>query len=173
MDTNTHRTATAIEQIKEWARLAEAATEGPWEYLGKNVIDTPPIAIDEADWGPEGHAGYRIHTAQDSGAWRYADAALMAASRTAVPAMAAALQAVLERHHVQERCHDGDGTWSVTREDFDDAYDGEPEVFLVCRECGAIEMHESTEDGGDHSYLEALWPCATVVAITAALGATA
>ena len=86
---------TAAEQIKQWANLADAATEAPWVYLGKNVIDTPPIAIDEADWGPEGHAGYRIHTAQDSGAWRYADAALMATSRTAVPAMAAALQAVL------------------------------------------------------------------------------
>lgn len=87
---------TAQERITEWAELAEAATEGPWVYLSRNAISTPSIDIDEADWGPEGHSGYRIHTEQDTGAWKYADAALMAASRTAVPAMAAALTAVLK-----------------------------------------------------------------------------
>lgn len=89
---------TAQERITEWAALADKATRGPWQYLSRNAISTPPIDIDEANWGPEGHSGYRIHTAQDTGAWKYADAALFAASRTAVPTMAAALTAVLALH---------------------------------------------------------------------------
>lgn len=89
---------TAAEQFAAWAELASNATEGPWKYLSKNAISTPPIAIDEANWGPEGHSGYRIHTAQDTGAWKRADVALMAASRTAVPVMAEALTAVLALH---------------------------------------------------------------------------
>ena len=64
--------------------------------------------------------------------------------------------AVLRLHSPQERCHDGDGTWSVTREEWEADYDGEPKVFLVCAECGRIEMHEGRGLGGGYDYLDAL-----------------
>ena len=87
--------------------------------------------------------------------------------------MSAALTAVLELHRPQERCHDGDGSWSVTRDIWDRDYDGDPETFVVCSHCGAIEMHESTSAGDYHTYVDSLWPCSTVEAIEAARGVTA
>lgn len=136
---------TAQERITEWAALADKATRGPWRYLSRNAISTPPIDIDEANWGPEGHSGYRIHTAQDTGAWKYADAALFAASRTAVPAMAAALTAVLERHHRR--------VWSILS--------GDSATFA------------QTEYPDQCDHCRRAYPCPTVEAIETALGVTA
>lgn len=60
--------------------LAAAATPGPWRHVSKNVIDTPPIDVDEADWGPEGHHGYVLRSWSDGTGWRNADAAYIAAA---------------------------------------------------------------------------------------------
>lgn len=86
----------AADRLAAIQARADAATEGPWEYIGRNSIVTPPIDVDEADWGAEGHAGLRIHTSQDSHAYRYADAAFIAHARQDVPALVAALRAVLD-----------------------------------------------------------------------------
>ena len=87
---------TAADRLAQIKARADAATEGPWAYGGKNRITTPVIDVDEADWGGEGLSGYAIHAQQDTGAWRYADAAFMAHARTDVPALVAALRAVLD-----------------------------------------------------------------------------
>ena len=177
---------TAQERITDWAALAEAATRGPWNYgtppegdpadtatylTGFAIAPTAPCADVWVVWTPS-DTGVIAPAITGDGPTSGPNAAHIAASRTAVPDMAAALTAVLELHQPQERCHDGDGSWSVTREEWDNDYDGEPETFLVCAHCGAIEMHESTEVGDEHSYLDALWPCPTVEIIEAALGVT-
>lgn len=68
---------------------ANAATPGPWRYLGKNRIDTPVIDVDEANWGGEELSGYRLICADDDGAWRYADVEFIAHARADVPALVA------------------------------------------------------------------------------------
>ncbi len=63
----------AAKLMREGAR---AATPGPWEvpYDRSRFITTAaPIAVDEADWGAEGHDTLAIGTLQDTRAWRYAD----------------------------------------------------------------------------------------------------
>ena len=86
----------AADRLDQIAARANAATKGPWSYGGRNRIQTPVIDVDEADWGGEGLSGYAIHAQQDTGAWRYADAEFMAHARADVPALVAALRAVLE-----------------------------------------------------------------------------
>lgn len=86
---------TAADRLDQIEARADAATSGPWVYLGKNRIDTPPIDVDEADWGPEGHQGLAIHTAQETRAYRYADAIFIAEARQDVPNLVAVLRAVL------------------------------------------------------------------------------
>lgn len=78
-----------------------------------------------------------------------------------------ALAPILALHSPQERCHDGSGEWSVTREDWDRDYDDEePETFLICSECGPLEMRaEQGDDDQWASYLAALWPCSTARAL--------
>ena len=95
MDTNTHRTdpaATAAEQIQQWADLANAATEGPWTTASSGSRVQNAWAEDIGN--------------DNEGVWFDPDdAEFIAASRTAVPKMAAALQAVLEVHvqHMENR----------------------------------------------------------------------
>ena len=77
------------ERITRWAELAAAATPGPWEAArGEGEHDTPILTPD----------GYLCASPDDGvrGGHGAADAAHIAASRIAVPAMAAALGAVLD-----------------------------------------------------------------------------
>ena len=157
MDTNTHRTATgttAAEQIKEWARLADEAAGGPWEWApymrsGSALVCRNPAAHETSilktidDWPPH-----------------VCDRAFIAASRTAVPAMAAALQAVLEVHSARQlyALDPLNGTWIYVN-------DERIEFGKLCHECTADDDADEYEPG---EYVE--WPCATVEAITAALG---
>jgi hypothetical protein len=92
-----------------------------------------------------------------------ADAEFIAHARTDLPAALDAIDRVHALHTVEERCHDGSGEWSVARADWDREY--EPEVFLICSHCGRIEMRESQGESEFASYLDALWPCATVRAL--------
>lgn len=105
-----------------------------------------------------------------------------AMGRFVAPLVAAAVGPLLAPiralHQPEERCHDGEGTWSVTREVWETDFRGhdwldDPEVFLVCAECGGIEMHVSRgeEHGDSHDYLDALWPCPTAKALDAIEGA--
>ena len=87
MDTNTHRTATA-KQIQQWALLANGATPGRlhsvdrWEGMPPQVValdDDHEVFVAEFENTEQGTA----------------DSHFFVASRTAVPAMTAALQALL------------------------------------------------------------------------------
>lgn len=76
---------------------------------------------------------------------------------------AAALKAVLELHTIEKRWQpspDCDYSYDTAEEAQDDMYDGaEPTFFEICSHCGDIEFRQVGDSG---SYLEALWPCATV-----------
>lgn len=100
------------EQVAEWARLAEAATPGPWEATRANEDANPEdqrvCHVDPeigciaclALLGESDTAGkWTVTTVAQ---WK-ADAAFIAASRTAVPALATALAAALARAEAAER----------------------------------------------------------------------
>jgi hypothetical protein len=77
----------------------------------------------------------------------------------------AAVDDVLALHRSEKRYHDGSAEWSTDdpseiAEEHDYPLDEVP-YFEVCAHCGEIEMSQS-----DHaSYLESMWPCATVRAL--------
>ena len=80
---------TANEQLQQWVDLADAATEGPWRHEADDSPFDVPITTGELDY---------LCTSPDDGVrggHSIEDAAFIVASRTAVPKMAAALQAVL------------------------------------------------------------------------------
>lgn len=131
--------------LVERQRLADAATEGPWEAR--------PHSSGDPSYGPQEYRivslakGEDAHTragdlygpvvaSADYSEMGYLDSRFAADARSSVPAMAAALTAVLDLH-VAER-------W-----EWDDS--------IVCSRCGPEDApHE--------------WPCETVRAIEAALG---
>lgn len=84
-----------------------------------------------------------------------------------------ALRAVLALHKVETRWlpwSDATGSYVSYEEALDEESDEEPTSFEICAECGRIEMAE--EQHGLHdcpAYLNGLYPCATVRAITEAL----
>lgn len=84
---------TAADRLAELAALADAATEGPWETEG-------PWSLGHTVVGPRGY----LIDAVDGGVpcMTEPDAAFVAASREAVPALIAALRAVLAHaeHHI-------------------------------------------------------------------------
>jgi hypothetical protein len=75
------------------------------------------------------------------------------------------VDAALALHRPEKRYHDGSAEWSTDdpseiAEEHDYPLDEVP-YFEVCAHCGEIEMSQS-----DHaSYLESMWPCATVRAL--------
>ena len=157
MDTNTHRTATAsltAEQLQQWADLADSATEEPWEVT--HGAGEPTRVWVEDDITPLATVHDWIQGINASPL----DAAFIAASRTAVPAMAAALQAVLEVHSARQlyALDPLNGTWIYVN-------DERIEFGKLCHECTADDDADEYEPG---EYVE--WPCSTVEAITAALG---
>ncbi len=83
---------TAAEQIQQWADLAAAAKPGPWGP-GDAYFLSSPTKVDGYAF-PAMRAKDQQETAANS--------ALMEASPVAVPAMAAALQAVLALHTPNE-----------------------------------------------------------------------
>ena len=153
MDTNTHRTATATTaaaQIKEWADLATYATRGPW---GSHPSPNKHRRITDSD-------GATLFFTLRKEPQSVADADFIAASRTAVPKMAAALQAVLEVHDPMQlyELDPLNGTWVYEQ-------DERVPYGKLCRGCSEDDDSDDYEPG---SYIE--WPCDTVTAITDALG---
>jgi hypothetical protein len=144
---------------------ADAATEGPWfdadsdSYGG--LVWFAETTHDPSD--PSGQTAMQVQSIVGSGMNR-TDAIFIASAREDVPVMADALLRVLDIHTPEERAHDGSGEWSIPLSEWDD--DETPETFTVCSHCGAIEMRESQGESEFASYLEALWPCATVRAVT-------
>jgi len=85
--------------------------------------------------------------------------------RARVRELEAQREAVLALHAPEERAHDGSGEWSVPLAEWDDETRS-PETFTICSHCGSIEMRESQGESESAVYLEALWPCSTVWALT-------
>lgn len=121
------------DRLDEWQRLADEATPGPWgEYLPNPIYGTYEVA--EAT---RGYLGDAVARCGDVEAAR--NAAFIAASRIAVPALIAAVRAVLDLHQPDEmRMRDYITATGVAQE-------------APCMECG--DRH----------------PCPTVRAITRAL----
>jgi hypothetical protein len=108
---------TAADRLAELAALADAATpepwttEGPWS-LGHTVVGPRGYLIDAVDGGVPCMTG--------------PDAAFIAASREAVPALIAALRAVLDLHESSLDTRDVgrviDGEWTPYCEECGDPY---------------------------------------------------
>lgn len=146
---------TATERLDQWAALADGATEAPWVVQDGDEVHAPHLLDqDEAS---------DVATIFDANA----DAAFIAASREAVPALIAALRAVLDEHrpgHVYlltDECghdHDDDSDDRVGRDDWGDAF---------CLDSPTGETFCTGCIGPDESNLP--YPCPTVRAITSAL----
>jgi hypothetical protein len=130
--------------------LAEALPCNNWDCPpGGHSFDCPALHRDSV----------RAHIANlEAAHWTRLERSHADAARAA-----AAVDAVRGVHRPEERCHDGSGEWSVSREEWDDEeHDGEPEVFLVCAECGSLEVSDQAPDAG---YRDSQWPCRTVRAL--------
>lgn len=152
------------ERIVAAKARADAATEGPWE-AGDAWVYTSPIYADDKRLSNVLGMPFADPVRADAEHERgLRNAEFIAASREDVPVMADALLRILDLHTPEERAHDGSGEWSIPLSEWDD--DEAPETFTVCSHCGAIEMRESQGESEFASYLEALWPCGTVRAVT-------
>lgn len=138
------------EFLAEQKRLTEAATGGVWEACDMNEGMCPPRplwgVVNEAYYNPaaddDEEAGYvevEIHVGDK------ADAEFIAAARSSVPRMIAALEAVMEIHSRGETSY-------------------HPAQGMVTTE------EDRIEDGCQ--WCQDPWPCPTISAIEAALGAS-
>lgn len=117
-----------MNRLNEIEARANAATEGPWDLIGGGEYVTP----------------VGIMVAPDDGGVNGADAEFIAHARTDVPALVAALRAVLELHPRVVVLHA-------------DPEFGRMEDDAICGAC--IVNHEPAD-----------WPCPTVTAIRQHLG---
>jgi hypothetical protein len=193
---------TAADRLDAIEARANAATEGPWEYVAPDDADvTTRIQVASGAWsrcpyycrwpegdpdcrGTQGEAWAHEHRNAEhvaSGAWRNddkadldvsdADAAFIAAARTDVPALVAALRAVLAPHlkrgvyELADECgHDPD------EYGHDDDHRENADGYVLCYVTRLADVCETCSDqDGDN---ETAYPCPTVVAITAALDAS-
>lgn len=146
----------------------DAATEGPWEWAGKQVESFPQgenslIAQGDPEREVIGSWGYD--------AWGVdvenpADAEFIAAARTTVPALLDALEKVLELHQpVGEEVI----PWDCAEGDCDHEDDEHPlDTATLCGECYRLAV-EVSPYYGENGCSAILWPCPTVKAITDAL----
>ena len=82
---------TAVERLAEIEARAAAATEGPWETFESGTLSAGCLGVDDSTGGMVlWHHDYGIVGGLD------VDAEFIAAARTDVPALTAALRAVLE-----------------------------------------------------------------------------
>lgn len=136
---------TAAEFLAEQGRLADAATEGPWEF---HQDDGSPLDISEVCIPrPDEEMPLSIASLLEDH-----DGAFIAASRTSVPRMVKALEAVLALHRQHRDVHPKDpsvinGNW----------------YCCGAVQLGAVSPYECVECVTEE------WPCPTVKAITAAL----
>jgi hypothetical protein len=133
------------DRLKEIAQRVAAATEGPWhgphdEYGCVHI----------GDYGWVASGGERMPAYDEDSDQGRADAEMIAHARTDIPAMHAALTAVLALHRPES-----DGPYSLLPD------------WAFCS-CGAMEPF--ADDDGYASLRPARYPCATVRAINDALG---
>lgn len=180
-------TETAREFLAEQKRLADAATEGPWIADPPNQWgdddDTPQSTVRQFDSGSitwDDHGGE---------VFKPEDAEFIAASRTAVPRLVAAIEAVYAEHEKVERalC----GAMAEVPHRHGDERSPYPIRPVVCTEPQGHEgphrdavccwnFQEFTEhaayksaEWADRSTCRSCstrWPCPTVRAVEAALG---
>lgn len=123
---------TVTAKLAEWETLTEAATEGPWGYWGQGWV--APVNDPQRD--PVGVPQNTIPRGD-------ADAAFIAAARTAMPALIAAVKDALGPHRphpVPQKMIYG--------------------TITACSECGSV----------DDAPVE--WPCPTVQAVQKWIGGT-
>ena len=161
---------TAAERLDEIQARANAATEGPWAVRG------------DEDYGYEVH-GQR-EASSIPGVWRPTEvcgpgeernAEFIAHARADVPALVAALRAVLDLHrkgtiyyHADHCENHSDEHIAERHDEYSDAmgeyYCRDLPMHDVCRECSGVFEDE---------FESAEFPCPTVRAVEAALGEVA
>lgn len=157
--TTDNRTNEPTEFLAEQKRLVDAATEGPWafasapaegsqetaaEYLESALTGDGPLFV---VWVPATAGepeGYRVTAATGDGPHASMDAEFIAAARTSVPRMIAALEAVKAAHR---------------------PVDVEPSE-TICDGCSTLRGAGENARYFPHEE----WPCPTIRAIEAALG---
>jgi hypothetical protein len=152
------------------AARAEASTPGPWTTYRDGIAASAWVLVDEGrDLYAEGSdpntstpvcmiESDSLELSPDRGD---ADAAFIAAARQDVPALVAALRAVLALHRpitTHDECDHEDRDECDAWETTDGLIVCGPNLGSVCEEC--------RNEDGDH-YVD--HPCATVAAVTAAL----
>ena len=147
-------------RLAEIRARVEAATEGPWEWLAHTTVDgdkwavfhgesTPALAMNNDGWAP--------------------DAEFIAHARTDLPALLAAVEAVMKRHRKMpvyewcsfdlpsgQECHLGDDA-HIELSNGEWGHANIVEAW-TCEEC----LHDTDDYIPD-------WPCPTIRDITAAL----
>ena len=125
---------------------AEAATDGPWLVDPHADSENGAGICNESDavigGGMEGN-----YPCSPVGVYEEADAQFIAHARSDVPALVAAVQAVLAQHKCVESWRSG---------------------VYQCGHCA--ELCHSTSGLGCDDPIDAVWPCPTVAAIHQALG---
>ena len=128
-------------RLAEIRARVEAATEGPWGHYSINPRVTPEHAVYSVPLDADPLA----QSSEIAGPVEPRDAEFIAASRTDLPALLAAVEAVRELHQSEPHCNNVRHT--------------NPDV--QCPECAEF----CTADGE-------LYPCPTITAITDALDAS-
>lgn len=163
---------TLTDHLAEIRARVDAATEGPWRA---SVVAT----YVDADGRRSGKGG--VYPGGDQGSpplfltmgWLATDAEFIAASRTDLPALLAAVQAVLELHRavpIYDECE----CESPSPEDGRHKYISEVGVtcnrlYVVCRECCIDDEYQKEDCANYHNHDPLGSNCSTVRAITAAL----
>ena len=156
---------TAADRLAQIEARADAATDGPWEYRylspykGGNVYEPSGYPLPGCTNCGDNEATYEEY-----------DAEFIAHARTDVPALVAALRAVLDLHKARDEqvlatdcsaetcdCEDGCQTVPI-------------KVCEHCMDLGDSAHHYAYEEGGIETVI---WPCPTVRAVEAALGEVA
>ena len=119
----------AADRLDEIEARANAATEGPWATVAEDGAILSLVLTDENDGLFYGDSGYDAPITTETGD----DAEFIAHARTDVPALVAALRAVLDLHVATEG-HLCDGAVCLECTTF-----GDVEVPLPCATVRAIE----------------------------------
>lgn len=151
---------TAHEFLAEQGRLADAATPGPWEF---HQDDGSPLDISEVCVPrPDEDMPLSIASLLEDH-----DGAFIAASRSSVPRMVKALEAVLAEHRTygeydhEDSCPD---TSDEHRENYHHESDEIGEFY-----CELLPIRKLCDSCRDDEGYRIVYPCPTVTAITAAL----
>ena len=141
-------------RLAEIRARVEAATEGPWSvYRGDRIgtyVTRPDLAGVAREW---------------SLTWSDADAEFIAHSRTDLPALLAAVEAVRALHQpmpiYDDECADTDCDRDHVELTMGEYWHTDSVAGQSCRECAGEDFMPELRD----------WPCPTITTLTAALEA--